>query len=370
MPVFSSGKSTVISRQEELDLAKGALSPKLSAVEFDEDGQFFYMTIDRALFSDPVSTIRTVLDAHGYVPNLENVLSCLDSFRFAVYTQLRNRSGTDTQPVKVEDYMPCLTFELPQKNTIGPVLQSFYDEIARYDTKSGTPNRRGEKKDSDKQKLRKLTEKNEKLEEENRELRKQVNDLTRQLSIEQRSLNRASRALDSGQMLPANASLGRIESVDLKRRTAKVKCQRRVIDIPTHLLDRVPDYQARCLVTFDEDDDRPIGIVFFCNTELADLDNRTAELLYVDGKTFKARDSMRTEFQIKAVNDSEADTIGGLRRGDQILISVAKDYVARFSAVNAQNPADVRSRICEQFVLHDISRNPLVAKAANDDQTD
>jgi hypothetical protein len=250
------------------------------------------------------------------------------------------------------------------------VLQSFYDEIARYDTKSGTPNRRGEKKDGDKLKIRKLTDKNEKLEKEMRELQKQLNELTRQLSIEQRSLNRASRALDSGQMLPANARLGRIETIDLKRRTAKVKCQRRLIDIPTHLLDRVPDYQARCLVTFDEDDDHPIGIVFFCNSELAELDNRTAELLFVDGKTFKARDSTRTEFQIKAVNDSEADTIGKLRRGDHVLISIANNYVARFSAVNAQKPADFRSRISEQFVLHDISRNPLVAKAANDDQTD
>jgi hypothetical protein len=266
----------------------------------------------------------------------------------------------------VEAYLPCLTFELPQKNTIGPVLQSFYDEIARYDTKDTAPIRRGEKKDGD-QKNRKLKAQNEQLEKENRELRKRVAELTQQLSIEQRSLNRASRALDSGQMLPSNALLGRIESVDLKRRTAKVKCPRRVIDIPTHLLDRVPDYQARCLVTFDEDSDRPLGIVFFSKTELADLDNRTAELLYVDGKTFKARDSTRTEFQIKAVNDSEADTISKLRRGDQVLISIANNYVARFSPINMQNSADVRSRISEQFVLHDISRNSLVAKAANDD---
>jgi len=368
MPIFNAAKATVISRQEDADLSKATLNPKLSAVDFDEDGKFFFMTIDRALFSNPVNTIQTVLDAHGFVPNLENMLSSLDSFRFSIHTRLRNTSRKDRQPASVEDYLPCLMFELPQKNRIGPILKSFYDEIAHYDTSAANRKRSDWKNDKVNQTVRKLTEQVRKLKAENAELRELNDELTRQLSIEQRSLSRASRALDSQQVLPSNARLGRIESIDLKRRTAKVKCRRSVIDIPTHLLDRVPDHQARCLITFDEENDAPLGIVFFNNTELADLDHRTAELLFVDGKTFKARDSTRGEVQIKAVNASEAATIAALRRGDKVVISISDGYVVRFSVLQSRTAADLRNSIAERFVVHDISKNQLREKTDHEAQ--
>ena len=367
MPVFSSARPTVLSREEEADLSKAALNPKLSAVDFDEDGQFFYMTVDRAMFTEPVATIRTVLEAHGFVANLENVLSCLDSFRFGAYTRLKG-SPEKGVPSPVEDYLPCLTFELPKRNRIGPILKSFYDEIACYDTKAAKAKRDDWQKDAERSKLRKLTAEKERLEKENEELKAQVAELSHQLSQEQRSLNRASKALDSQQVLPANAKLGRIESIDLKRRKAKVKCRRQVVEIPTHLLDRVPAYQARCLVTFDERQDEPLGSVFFDDTELADLEKRTAELLFVEGKTFKARDSMRTEFQIKAVNPVEAETISRLKRGDQVLISIADGYVARFHPIESKNPTGLMVSIAEQFVLHDIEKNPLRAKPKDEPQ--
>jgi hypothetical protein len=368
MSVLNKRKLSVISRKEEADLSKAKLNVKLSAVDFDEEGKYFYMTLDRAVFTDPVSTIQKVLDAHGFVPNLENMLSCLDSFRFSVYTRLQNADDSDTVAAKVDDYLPCLCFELPRKNRIGPVLKSFYDEVSRFDPKSKDNNRNDKQKAAERESIRKLKEKNSALENEKRELQQQVADLTRQLSVEQRSLSRVSKALDTQQVLPANARLGRIESIDLKQRVAKVKCGRRVYEIPTHILDRVPDFQARCLVTFDEDDDEPVGIVFFSNTELVDLEKRTAELLYVDDSTFKARDSKRTEFQIKAVNANEAETIRRLTRGDRVVISIADGYVVRFSVLNSDSAAQFHSRVAEQYLLHDISRNPLVTPAANDAQ--
>ena len=365
MSVLNKQKPSVISRKEEADLSKARLNVKLSAVDFDEEGKYFYMTLDRAVFTDPVSTIQKVLDAHGFVPNLENILSCLDSFRFSVYTRLQKDNDSAIAAAKVDDYLPCLCFELPRKNRIGPTLKSFYDEVSRFDTKAKDGKCNDSQKAAEKQTIRKLKEKNSALETENHELEQQVVELTRQLSAEQRSLSRASKALDSQQVLPANARLGRIESIDLKQRVAKVKCQRRVYEIPTHILDRVPDYQARCLITFDEKDDKPLGIVFFSNTELADLENRTAKLLYVDDSTFKARDSKRTEFQIKAVNANEADTIRGLSRGDRVVISIADGYVVRFSVLNSDSSGQFRGRVAEQYLLHDISRNPLVSPAAN-----
>jgi len=370
MPVLSKQKAVVILHQEDADLSRGRLDAGLSAVDFDEEGKYFYMTMDRAVFTDPVCTIRTVLDAHGFVPNIENILSCLDSFRFSVHTRLKKQPADGEGPAPVGNYLPCLTFELPKKNQIGTLLKGFYDEVSRFSDKTGSKPSSDEAKAREKRTIRKLKDEIDSLKTSNDELQKQVTALTRQLSAEQRSLNRASRALDSQQVLPANARLGRIETIDLKRRLAKVKCRRSVYEIPTHMLGHVPDYQARCLITLDADDETPLGIVFFSQTELADLEHRTAELLFVDGSRFKARDSRRTEFQIKAVNASETKTIAGLRRGDRVMISIADGYVVRFSVLNGDSELHYRNRVMEQYVLHDIARNPLVARAANDDVLD
>lgn len=115
MAIFEKGKLTVISEDNGIDLTKAEINKNLSAVAFDNDDKFFYMTVDKILFSDPASAIRTVLEAHGYVPNLENILSCLDSFKFAAYVKTANKTNLETNPVKAQEYLPCIKFELPQK---------------------------------------------------------------------------------------------------------------------------------------------------------------------------------------------------------------------------------------------------------------
>ena len=258
-----------------------------------------------------MSTIKTVLDAHGYVDNLENVLSCLDSFVFAAYA--RTRAEPDQGGVtRVSEYQCCIRFELPQKNKVGDVLQSFYDEIAKYEAQVGSKKTAQWSPNPEIKALKGLKAELADLKAENNELRGQVSQLTRQLNREQKSLSRASRALDAQQLLPDNARIGRVDQIDLKQRLVQVKCNRKVIEIPTHMLDRVPEYQARCLVMLDESGETPVGVVFLDKQEWKDLEKRTAELLFVEGSSFKARDSMRNEFQIKAVNDLEAATIRDL----------------------------------------------------------
>ena len=326
------------------------------------------MTVDKILFSDPVSAIRTVLEAHGYVPNLENILSCLDSFKFSAYVKVANKSESKTTPIKVQEYIPCIRFELPQKNKIGDILQSFYDELAKYESKTSDPNQTSWSLDPAVKKAKDLKEEIRQLKEENRDLKEQVSEITYQLSQEQRSLSRASKALDSQRVLPDNAKICRVESIDLKKRKVKVKCHRKVIDIPTHMLDRVPDFQARCLITFNEGEDIPLGIIFFNNEELDNLEKRTAELLYVKGDTFKARDSMRNEFQIKALNPLEAETINILSRGMKVVISIADGYVVRFSILSETDSQQFKCQIQEKFIVYDIARNQLVSVSSNNKQ--
>ena len=368
MAIFEKGKLSVISEQEDADLSSASLNKNLSAVGYDNDEKFFYMTMDKALFSDPVSTVRTVLDAHGFVPNLENILSCLDSFNFSAHTRISNKTNSDTLPLKVQEYLPCIRFELPHKNKIGPILQSFYDELAKYESKSTDAKELAWAPDPELKKAKDLIAEVKSLKTENKELSDQVSALTYQLSLEQKSLSRASKALDSQRVLPDNAKICRVDHVDLKQRKVKVKCNRKIIDIPTHMLDRVPDYQARCLITFDENEEIPLGIIFFNNEELGDLEKRTAELLYVKGDTFKARDSMRNEFQIKAVNSMEAETIEALGRGMKVVISISDGYIVRFSVLGSSDPEIFTSQVHEQYIVHDIARNQLVMKSSDDDE--
>jgi len=368
MAIFEKGRLAVISQQDDADLSSASFNSKFSAVDFDDEGKFFYMTMDKALFSDPVSTIRTVLDAHGFVPNLENILSCLDSFNFSIHTRVTDKDDAEISAFKVQEYLPCIRFELPQKNKVGDILKSFYDEIAKYESRTTNAGKNTWPSDPELQKSKTLKAENIALKAEIKELREQVSALTYQLSIEQKSLSRASRALDSQRVLPDNAKICRVEHVDLKQRKVKVKCNRRVIEIPTHMLDRVPDYQARCLVTFDEEEDLPLGIIFFDNEELEDLEKRTAELLYVKGNSFKARDSMRNEFQIKAVNPMEAATIASLERGMKVVIAISDGYVVRFSVLGAKDTEQFKNHVHEQFIVHDIARNQLITKSSNDVQ--
>jgi len=358
--IFEKGKLKIISDKGEADLSRASFNKTLSAVGYDRDEKFFYITIDKVMFADPVSTIKTVLDAHGFVPNLENILSCLDSFVFAAYAKAAGKGSADSAGDRVSEYLPCIRFELPQKNRIGNILQSFYDEIAKYESKVNGDKNAAWLPDPELKRLKDIKAELAELKASNKELEEQVSVLTQQLSREQKSLSRASRALDSQRVLPDNARICRVEHVDLKKRLVKVKCYRTVIDIPTHLLDRVPGFQARCLVTLDEHEEVPQGIIFLDHAELDNLERRTAELLYVDGDAFKARDSRRNEFQIKAVNNLEAETIRSLRRGMKVLISLADGFVVRFSVLGSDRAGQFISQVQEQFIVHDIARNQLV----------
>jgi hypothetical protein len=134
------------------------------------------------------------------------------------------------------------------------------------------------------------------------------------------------------------------------------------------MLDRIPDFQERCLIILEDGQELPVGIIFFTNEDLARLEKRTAELLYVDKDRFKARDSMRNEFQIRAVNELEKETIKSLARGMKIVVSIVDGYVVHFSVFGSKNPAQFTARVEEQLIVYDMARNQLVNLKPNDDK--
>lgn len=368
MSKLEKGKLELISKDPGTDFTAVPMGKNLSTVGFESDEKYFYMTVDKLLFSDPVTVIKTVLEAHGFVPNLENILSCLDSFVFSAYSRVSNKNEQTSSYDKVHEYLPCIRFELPQKNKVGETLQSFYDVITNFESTNADQKTKNLLSNRDAKRIQELKTEVNSLKEHNKELKEQVSILTYQLSQEQKSLDRASKALDSQRILPDNARLCRVESVDLKLRKVKVKCHKKSIDIPTHMLDRVPDFQERCLITFNEGEQVPLGIIFFSKEELGNLEKRTAELLYVTDDSFKARDSFRNEFQIKAVNPLEAETIQKLKRGMKVVISISDGYVVQFSVLDSVNPLQFQTKVHEQYIVFDIAKNQLVTVDTAEDR--
>jgi hypothetical protein len=358
MPIFDKYKLVHLSKGDASNLSKSVLNKNLSVANYDSERNVFYISLDQILFTNPITAIEKVLDANCFVTNIENILSCLDSFTFSVHARVSNTIKTG--PVeKIHDYLPCISFELPRKHHVGSLLQLFYDEIASYETGQKGTAHTVEMLERD-AKIVNLQRELNKLENNNKILNCRIQELTAEL-ITERKKNRRQNSDDvSKSSLPGNSRLCRVEHVDLKKRLVKVKSLKKIIDIPTHMLDRVPEFKSLCLVSLDQNEEKPIGILFFDNKERASTEKRIADLLVVDGDTFKARDSMRNEFQIKAVNDLEADSIRGLRRGMKVLISIVDNYVVRFSVLSAIDEASFKSCILEQLAVYEIGRNQLM----------
>ncbi|VUD59174.1 hypothetical protein TDB9533_02609 [Thalassocella blandensis] len=358
MPLFDKDTFSVITEEGEIDLSKASMNKNLSVVDFDTQSNQFYISMDKVLFTNPVATIEKILDAHGFVTNLENILSCFDSCLFSIHAKGVEKSSDEKTTLKVNDYIPCMSFELPQKHKVGRLLQSFYEEIAKYDTgESGTADlTQVLSKDA---KISSLTREVENLRAQNAVLNNKLNALAEELIAEKKQ-HKSTQGQDSQDALPGNTKICRVEHVDLKKRLVKVKALRKVIDIPTHMLDRVPEFKSRCLVTFDEENNIPLGVLFFDNKEMSTVERRVADLLVVEGDMFKARDSLRNEFQIQAVNPMEQNSIKDLKRGMKVLISIADDYVVRFSVLGSTNPNQFNQAVQEQLAVYDIGRNQLI----------
>ncbi len=77
---------------------------------------------------------------------------------------------------------------------------------------------------------------------------------------------------------------------------------------------------------------------------------------------------MRNEFQIRAVNELEKETIKSLARGMKIVVSIIDGYVVHFSVFGSKNPAQFTARMQEQLIVYDMARNQLVNLKPNDDK--
>ena len=76
---------------------------------------------------------------------------------------------------------------------------------------------------------------------------------------------------------------------------------------------------------------------------------------------------MRNEFQIKALNSIETETIQKLTRGMKVVVSISDGYVVRFSVLGDTDSQRFKCQVQEKFIVYDIARNQLVTVSTDKD---
>ena len=324
--MFRKGNTELLFDVEAYDFSQAQLNEQLSTINFDDAEQCFFATVDRQVLTEPIETIKTVLKAHGFVENFENILSCFDNLQFPIYATLQKN--------KIKDYLPCVAFRLPHKDRFGKLLQNYYQELKQIQLEPGkdTP-----EEEEPTKKDKNLAAQVAALKEKNKALQEQVKELKAQLAKQEKSVTKISRAMEAQNVLPENTKLGRVDRVDIKRRNLIVKVGRNLHDLPMVMLSHVPAVDSQCLVTLESDGKTPKSVFFHETDKIQRAEKRLAEVMGVEGGIFKARDSRRNFFQIKAENDSEEALISTLERGRHIVIYLADNYVIGFKVITGFN---------------------------------
>ena len=118
---------------KDIDVKNASIDSALGKVWSDETTGELAVSLDRVLFDSLLDISARFLDPHGFSLNLENLLAIIDSMRLGVFATTGSKPAGDGRLV-AKKLMPALYMHLPRKNSVGPLLQRFYDEIGRYES--------------------------------------------------------------------------------------------------------------------------------------------------------------------------------------------------------------------------------------------
>ncbi|SMF06338.1 hypothetical protein [Pseudobacteriovorax antillogorgiicola] len=342
--------------KDELDLSKASYAEGLSSTDFNQETEAFHVTYDRILFKSPMEIIATVLDANGYLVNLENIIACVDDLSFGVRAQLK-KSGAQYPVAK--SFIPCLQFRLPKKSKIGPILQRFYGEIEAYESRlaelQGHPNKKGPKLKDPKE----LDTQLKKLEKENKDLRDEVNELKSQLGRIVKAEASANRALVNQNLMPPNIRLAKVRDVDLAERVIGLRAGRTNINFPMVLSPVVPELDDKCLVHIEQG--QVLG-GFFYESKGKDIDPGLGEILWVDGDTCKIRDPERRIWLINAKHDAEREMFSQMKRGDEVLLYMLEGKVVRIQTMKQAQSLYYISKVMDAVTKQQLNRRDPVTR--------
>ncbi len=342
----------ILVHDDRVDLSRANYSPELSSTNLDAETQSFHVTIDRVSFKKPVDIVTTVLNAHGFAINLENILSSLDQFVLGVKVKMPEKSPQEGR-VLVRNFLPCVHLTMPNKSKVGTLLKLFYAEIQGYEQEIARLQDGELKKDGEKVKSREQLQKEiEKLSIENSRLQSKVTDLTNQLTEALKFQANANRALASQNIIPPQLRLAQVRDIIFSERSVLLRAGRTNISLPMALLEALPKPGDTCLLNVV--DGTALGAFFYESRGVPFLKDM-AEVLSVSSEACKVRDSQRKQHILRAQNETEKELFSSLKRGQKIILYRAEDLIIKVDGVGSTRPQEFTREVQELIALFQIA---------------
>lgn len=332
------------------ELTKATLMPHISYVDFDEETQAFQATVDKILFKSPYEIVSAVLHANGFMLNLENLLACIDSFRFGV----RAKGNPTPEGFQTSGYFPAIHFTMPQRSKIGELLGQFYKEIDVYEAQLAGLQDKPKKKADDDQGIDELRREIKRLREENHAHEQTIKALSSKLNDMNRSHAVVTRALESHSILPDGMRLATVREIQIKERQLTLRSNRKSFTVPMAMIDRLPDIDDPCLIYLE---DGLIKSVFFYKNQGTAFKSRLAEVLFIQADKIKFRDADRNVWVVDALNEAERLVIHSLKRGKMVLLHLIEDQLIRFEECQESHPEIFEQLVQESISMQQIKRN-------------
>lgn len=329
-----------INNEKTFEVQKAIYEPDLQFLDLDESSQVFYATVDRVMFETPVEIVKKVLNANGYVLNLENILACLDSFRVIRRLVLKGGSQTATH------FSPAISFSLPARQSTGDLLGAFYEEMSRYVDEISKL--KISVKPGDKNKPEILKDDYQALLGLNQELQARISVLSKELGA-----LRASHSAEGGEggTLPESVKQGKVRSINYDERVVIIGLGRVNIKMSFSRINQIVEIGDPCLVAFDG------GVasqVLFYENKRRPFKMKIAVVLFVERQTVKIRDQHRKTWVLSGSTEDEKTMIEGFKRGDFLLLSLQKEKIAKFEPIQLNRNTGFAEKFQEDSVIAQI----------------
>ncbi|MEZ4741600.1 MAG: hypothetical protein R3B45_04010 [Bdellovibrionota bacterium] len=359
MKIGKQGKIQSIYLQEDsCDLSNANMAFSLSSADLDHASDLFHMTFDRLYFQKPLDIIVTVLKANGYVPNLENILTCLDHLTIAIKGNSNNSAESTNDAVKLKTFLPCLVFKMPSKSHSGLLLQKFYEEIANYEfqlKKLQSLHEKNIKGDSKKETINSLREEAKFLKEENKNLKQQIGILQENLKNIERH-HSYNQHLAEGNILPENIRIAQVRGILLAERMVVLRIDRKSFHLPMKHLNEIPEVGNSCLVYIK---DGKVESAYFYQQSKKAFVVSLGEVLSSEEPFLKIRDHKRNTVVLEAANKDEKTLISNLKRGNKVLLYHFNSHIIRFEKCEQTNALEYQKRIQEKIAISQIDYESL-----------
>lgn len=345
----------IVDSADECDLSTAVLSERLSSIGFEGKGGTFTATIDKLGFRQLVEVVTTVLQANGYALNLENILACIDRLRLAARVRLTAKSAIE-HPPKAKLFSPCIRFDLPVKDRIGPLLSKFYAEIDAYESEIARLQvREGKIEDRTVSQLKREIAQ---LNKENDGLRQKLAEVSRELALLRRDHTDLTQAFESQNLLPKNVRSATVTKLNFLSRHIELKSGLKTFQVPLASLYGVPEERQSCLVSVV--DGQVEGVLFHAEASTP-LDVRMAKVLFVEDDVCKMRDESRRNWLLHAANPVERDLTHQLQRGDRVLLYFYNEHLVRLMPCSKSNAKQFTHNVQEAIARMDIDSIPVLA---------